>query len=144
MPRSILPAFLRSPEQLRIRVKAVEAERDQLKREVAQLEEKAAQYCSIFLSSRTEVVAPVAGEIVVRNALVGGIATAQSEPMFAIIRDNELELRADFAECFMLKVQPGQKVLMHGVGQPDTLTGTIRLVEPAIALASRLANSALV
>lgn len=91
--------------------------------------------------SRTEVVAPVSGEVVDRNALVGGIATAQSEPMFAIIRDNELELSADFAERFMLKVQPGQKVLMRGVGQPDFLTGTVRLVEPAIALASRLGQA---
>jgi HlyD family secretion protein len=91
--------------------------------------------------SRTKVVAPVAGEVVDRNALVGSIATAQSEPMFAIIRDNELELSADFAERFMLKVQPGQKVLMRGVGQPDFLTGTVRLVEPAIALASRLGQA---
>jgi HlyD family secretion protein len=41
----------------------------------------------------------------------------------------------------MLKVQPGQKVLMHGVGQPDTLTGTVRLVDPAIALTSRLGQA---
>jgi HlyD family secretion protein len=118
-----------------VAVQGLEAAKAQLSLVDAQIEDLKLQL------SRTEVVAPVAGEIVVRNALVGGIASAQAEPMFAIIRDNELELRADFAERFMLKVQPGQKVLMHGVGQPDTLTGTVRLVEPAIALASRLGQA---
>lgn len=118
-----------------VAVQGLEAAKAQLALVDAQIEDLNLQL------SRTNVVAPVAGEIVVRNAMVGGVATAQSEPMFAIIRDNELELRADFAERFMLKVQPGQKVLMHGVGQPDTLTGTVRLVEPAIALASRLGQA---
>lgn len=118
-----------------VALQGLEAAKAQLALVDAQIEDLKLQL------SRTEVVAPVAGEIVVRNALVGGIASAQADPMFAIIRDNELELRADFAERFMLKVQPGQKVLMHGVGQPDTLTGTVRLVEPAIALASRLGQA---
>ena len=91
--------------------------------------------------SRTDVVAPVAGEIAERNALVGGIATAQGEPMFAIIRDNALELRAEIAERLIMKVQPGQKAVMRGVGQAQALTGTVRLVEPTIALASRLGQA---
>lgn len=118
-----------------VAVQGLEAAKAQLALVDAQIDDLKLQL------SRTEVVAPVGGEIVVRNALVGGIATAQADPMFAIIRDNELELRADFAERFMLKVQPGQKVLMHGVGQPDTLTGTVRLVDPAIALTSRLGQA---
>jgi HlyD family secretion protein len=118
-----------------VALQGLEAAKAQLALVDAQIEDLKLQL------SRTEVVAPVGGEIVVRNALVGGIASAQADPMFAIIRDNELELRADFAERFMLKVQPGQKVLMHGVGQPDTLIGTVRLVDPAIALASRLGQA---
>jgi HlyD family secretion protein len=118
-----------------VAVQGLEAAKAQLALVDAQIEDVKLQL------SRTEVVAPVAGEIVVRSALVGGIATAQSEPMFAIIRDNELELRADFAERFMLKIKPGQKVLMRGVGQPASLTGTVRLVEPAIAEASRLGQA---
>ncbi|MCA3445545.1 MAG: efflux RND transporter periplasmic adaptor subunit [Rhodobacter sp.] len=118
-----------------VAVQGLEAAKAQLALVDAQIEDVKLQL------SRTEVVAPVAGEIVVRSALVGSIATAQSEPMFAIIRDNELELRADFAERFMLKIKPGQKVLMRGVGQPASLTGTVRLVEPAIAEASRLGQA---
>ncbi|MFN5827290.1 MAG: efflux RND transporter periplasmic adaptor subunit, partial [Rhodobacterales bacterium] len=118
-----------------VAVQGLEAAKAQLALVDAQIEDVKLQL------SRTEVVAPVAGEIVARSALVGGIATAQSEPMFAIIRDSELELRADFAERFMLKIKPGQKVLMRGVGQPASLTGTVRLVDPAIAEASRLGQA---
>lgn len=118
-----------------VAVQGLEAAKAQLALVDAQIEDVKLQL------SRTEVVAPVAGEIVARSALVGGIATAQSEPMFAIIRDSELELRADFAERFMLKIKPGQKVVMRGVGQPASLTGTVRLVDPAIAEASRLGQA---
>ena len=91
--------------------------------------------------SRTEVIAPVGGEVVERNAMVGAVATAAGDPMFAIIRDGELELRADVAERFMLKLKPGQKVTMTGVGQTEPLTGEVRLVEPNIDLASRLGQA---
>ena len=91
--------------------------------------------------SRTEVVAPVAGEVVERNAMIGAIATSSGDPMFAIIRDGALELRADVAERFMLKLTEGQKVVMHGVGQDEPLSGTIRLVQPSIDLATRLGQA---
>ncbi|PZQ96648.1 MAG: efflux RND transporter periplasmic adaptor subunit [Cereibacter sphaeroides] len=105
----------------------------------AQLELVDAQIEDLKLQlSRTEVVAPVAGEVVARNAMVGAIATAASDPMFTLIRDNELELRAEVAERFMLKLKAGQKVTMRGVGPGQDLTGTVRLVQPDIDLATRL------
>jgi HlyD family secretion protein len=91
--------------------------------------------------SRTDVIAPVGGEVVERNAMVGAVATAAGEPMFALIRDGELELRADVAERFILKVQPGQPAVMTGVGQPAPLTGSVRLVRPDVDLASRLGQA---
>jgi HlyD family secretion protein len=87
--------------------------------------------------SRTEVIAPVSGEVVDRNAMIGAVATAAGDPMFAIIRDGELELRADVAERFMMKLQPGQPVTMTGVGQSAPLTGSVRLIRPNIDLTSR-------
>ncbi len=87
--------------------------------------------------SRTDVIAPVGGEVVERNAMIGAVATSAGEPMFALIRDGELELRADVAERFLLKVQPGQKVTMTGVGLTEPLTGEVRLVRPNVDLASR-------
>lgn len=56
MPRSIIPAFLRSPAELRTRLAAVDAERARLASDVAQLEEKVAQYSRMFLNARAEVV----------------------------------------------------------------------------------------
>jgi HlyD family secretion protein len=91
--------------------------------------------------ARTQVVAPVAGEVVERNAMIGAIASAAGNPMFAIIRDGELELRADVPERFMLKLAPGQKVVMHGVGQSDALSGAVRLVQPTVDLTTRMGQA---
>lgn len=88
--------------------------------------------------SRTEVKAPVAGKIVARNAKIGAIATAAGEPMFVIVRDAALELRADVSETDIMRLQPGQKALLKAVGMSETLTGTVRLVEPAIDPVTRL------
>jgi HlyD family secretion protein len=88
--------------------------------------------------SRTEVKAPVAGEIVARNAKLGAIATGAGQPMFVIVRDAALELRADVAESDILRLKPGQPAHLRGVGTGEPLVGTVRLVEPTIDTASRL------
>ena len=87
--------------------------------------------------SRTEVKAPVAGEIVERNARIGGIATAAGQAMFVIVRDGSLELRADIAESDLLRLKIGQKAMLRAVGGTEPLTGTIRLVEPSIDTLTR-------
>ncbi|MBD3764407.1 MAG: efflux RND transporter periplasmic adaptor subunit [Rhodobacterales bacterium] len=98
-----------------------------------------AQIANIDLQvARTEIKAPVAGRIVARNAQVGAIASAQAQPMFEIVRDGALELRADVAEPDMQRLAPGQRVTLRAVGLAAPLTGTVRLVEPAIDAASRL------
>ena len=56
MPRSIIPAFLRSPAELRTRLAASEAERARLEALVAELEEKIVQRSRMFLAARAEVV----------------------------------------------------------------------------------------
>lgn len=92
-----------------------------------------AQLANIDLQlSRTEVKAPVAGEITHRNAVVGSIASAAGQPMFTMIRDGALELSADVAEIDLTRLQPGQTVSMVSVGSAERLTGSIRLVEPTI------------
>jgi HlyD family secretion protein len=91
--------------------------------------------------SRTEVKAPVAGEIVARNAKIGAIATAAGLPMFVIVRDAALELRADVAESDILRLKPGQPAKLRGVGMGEPLAGTVRLVEPSIDAVSRLGRA---
>lgn len=90
-----------------------------------------------LMLARTEVKAPVAGEITARSAQVGAIASA-AMPMFSMIRDNALELRADVAEGDVLRLAPGQPVTLHLAGDTAPRKGTVRLVEPAIDTATRM------
>lgn len=101
-----------------------------------------AQMANIDLQlSRTEVKAPVSGEITTRNARVGAIASAAGEPMFTIIRDNALEVLADVAEADVMRLAPGQAANLRLVGASAPLKGTLRLVEPTIGTQSRLGRA---
>lgn len=91
--------------------------------------------------ARTEVKAPVAGVIVARNAKLGAVATAAGQPMFVIIRDGALELRADVAEADVLRLASGMTAKLHGVGMTDSIAGTVRLVEPSIDPLTRLGQA---
>ncbi|NEX46431.1 efflux RND transporter periplasmic adaptor subunit [Rhodobacter sp. ETT8] len=101
-----------------------------------------AQIANVDLQlSRTEVKAPVSGEIIARNARVGAIASAAGEPMFTIIRDNALEVLADVAEADVMRLAPGQTANLRLVGASAPLKGTLRLVEPTIGTQSRLGRA---
>jgi HlyD family secretion protein len=91
--------------------------------------------------SRTEVKAPVAGKIIARNAKLGAIATAAGQPMFVMVRDGALELRADIAETDIVRLAPGQMATLQAVGLGNTVTGTVRLIEPAIDPVTRLGRA---
>lgn len=108
----------------------------------AQLSLSEAQLANINLQlERTEVKAPVSGEITARNAVVGGIATAAADPMFQLIRDGQLELTVDVAEADLTRLAPGQTVTMVSVGAATPFTGKVRLVEPAIDTTTRLGRA---
>lgn len=105
----------------------------------AQLRLVEAQTADVELQlRRTAIVAPVTGEILERNAMIGAIAGSANEPLFAILRDGLLELRADVAELDVLRLAAGQRVMMRVVGLPEPLGGAIRLVEPTVDTVSRL------
>ena len=91
-----------------------------------------------LMLSRTEVKAPVGGEITARNAQIGAIASAAGQPMFTLIRDGAMELRADVAEGDILRLAPGQTVALHLQGDAAARKGTVRLVEPSIDLTTRM------
>jgi len=108
----------------------------------AQLALVQAQLANIELQlARTDVKAPVSGEITHRNAVVGAVASAAGQPMFTMIRDGALELSADVAEIDLTRLKPGQKATMVAVGSPEQLTGTVRLVEPTIDTTTRLGRA---
>ena len=88
--------------------------------------------------SRTDVKAPVAGVISQRNAKMGAIASGAGQPLFTIIRDGELELKADLAESDVLKVAPGQKAQISLIGGKKPILGTVKRVEPTVNATTRL------
>lgn len=101
-----------------------------------------AQMANVDLQlSRTEVKAPFGGEITARNAQLGAIASAQGQPMFTLIRDGALELRADISETDLGRIAIGQKVALTLVGSATPVTGTVRLIEPVIDPATRLGRA---
>lgn len=120
--------------QARVRVAELGIESAQ-----AQLDVIDAQLATLELRvGRTEVRSPAAGLVVVRNATVGEIASAAGQPMFVIVRDGVMELRAEVAEGDLSRLSPGMAVTMTTVGATDTLSGTIRMIEPSIDTMTRL------
>lgn len=98
-----------------------------------------AQLADIDLQlSRTQIKAPVGGVIVERNAQVGAIASAAGQPMFSLLKDGELELRADVAEQDLLRLAAGQKATIRVAGVREPISGTVRIVEPTVNMQTRL------
>ena len=100
-----------------------------------------AQVANAELSlQRTDVVAPVSGTIVERNATLGSIATA-GQPLFVIVKDSALELQGDVAEIDLLRLDVGQVASLRLVGSTEPLAGSVRLVEPTIDMTTRLGRA---
>ncbi len=90
--------------------------------------------------ARTAVKAPVSGVISVRNARIGAIAAGVGDPLFTIIRDNAIELKADVPEGDILKLKPGQIVHMAVAGTSTKVDGTVRSIDPMIDATTRLGS----
>lgn len=118
--------------QLAVAVQSLEAAKANLALVEAQLANVDLQL------SRTEVKAPFAGEISARNATLGAIASAAGLPMFILMRDSALELRADISGSDLMRVQPGQPAALRLSSSPDPVPGSVRLVEPTIDSGTRL------
>ncbi|WP_128254249.1 efflux RND transporter periplasmic adaptor subunit [Falsirhodobacter deserti] len=86
---------------------------------------------------RTDVTTPVAGRVITRNAAIGQIASPSAEPMFVLIRDGQLELRADVSETDLLRLAQGQPATLT-LPDGSTLQGRVRLVEPQVDETTRL------
>jgi HlyD family secretion protein len=90
--------------------------------------------------SRTDVKAPVAGIVSARSAKIGAIASGAGQPLFTIIRDGKLELKADLAESDVLKVAPGQKAQIALIGGKKPISGTVKRVDPTVSATTRLGS----
>ena len=120
----------------------VNVARQSLEAARAQLVSVEAQLANVELNlTRTEVVAPVAGAVVARNAQVGAIASAAGQPMFTLMRDGAVEMRAELSERDLIRVAAGQAVLLRAAGLAQPVEGRVRLVEPVVEAASRLGHA---
>lgn len=98
---------------------------------------EAAQRLAKLNLDYTQIVAPVDGLIVVRNAELGAISGTGGDPLFTMIAGGEVELAADVIETALGQLNPGDpaEIRVAGVGP---VTGRIRLVPAAVDPVTRL------
>lgn len=87
---------------------------------------------------QTIIRSPEDGLVSKRDAHVGEVSTS-GKPLFYIVRDNKLELRAQVADIDLSKFQPGQLVTVKPTAEdPRTATGRVWLVSPQVDTVTRL------
>lgn len=86
--------------------------------------------------ARTRIVAPRAGVVSRRTALAGAIV-ASGEELFRVVRDHQLEWRAELTSSQLALVASGQGVQLQA---PDggAAAGSVRQVAPMVSTTSRL------
>ena len=87
---------------------------------------------------RSTILAPEAGVIFERNAVIGGL-TNSSEPLFRIARHNEIEMEAMVPESQLSALTINQPVSVALTGVSSPIQGTIRLITPRVDNARRMA-----
>jgi len=92
--------------------------------------------------ARTELKAPAAGTISARAARLGAIAGMNGEPLFRLVRNNEIEFNAEVPETTLPQIEPGQNVEVWLAGVRDAIGGHVRLVDPTVDKTSRLGRVA--
>lgn len=108
----------------------------------AQVDSLTAQLANVELMlDRTEIKAPVGGLILTRNAQVGAVASAAGQPMFVIVKDGALELRADVAEADIPRVTRDLTAKVQLAANVAALPGTVRLVEPGVDATTRMGRA---
>ena len=94
--------------------------------------------------SKAEVIAPVAGVVARRNAEAGALTGADA--LFAIIKDDAVELAAEVNATDLARLRPGQTALVHLSGQDMALPsggyGEVLLEPPAYWAALTLPETA--
>jgi HlyD family secretion protein len=90
--------------------------------------------------ARTDVKTPVGGVVSARTAKVGAIANGTGEPLFTIIRDGAVEMKAEIIETDLPKLEIGQKAKVTLADGKTQIDGQIRLISPVVDTQTRLGN----
>ena len=88
-------------------------------------------------ATKMVVRAPVSGVILERNVRPGDLSAAGGQPMFRMIRDDQVELEAQAPETALAGIKPGTGAT---VILPDgrKITGKVRLIGPAVDANTKL------
>ncbi len=90
--------------------------------------------------ARTDVKTPVSGVVSARTAKVGAIANGAGEPLFTIIRDGAVEVKAEIIETDLPKLAIGQRAEVTLADGKTQIEGKIRLISPVVDTQTRLGN----
>ncbi|WP_046867900.1 efflux RND transporter periplasmic adaptor subunit [Microvirga massiliensis] len=89
-------------------------------------------------STTFDVVAPVSGVVIAREARIGALASPQSPaPLFRLARDGAMEVVAGLPAARLTNLRPGQAARVQIPGSGETV-GRVRLVAPKIDRQTRL------
>jgi HlyD family secretion protein len=88
---------------------------------------------------RSSVISPEAGVVFERKAKIGGVVS-NSEPLFRIARNNEIEIEALVAESELSGLKIGHNVTVVLTGEDIEIEGKIRLISPYISDSTRMAS----
>lgn len=86
---------------------------------------------------RAEIVAPVSGLVVERNAILGALAGGSAGPLFKLLADGEIEMSAEVIETALqgLSVGDPAEVNVAGLGN---INGEVRLIPATVDPVTRL------
>jgi HlyD family secretion protein len=90
--------------------------------------------------SRTHIVAPMNGTVLVRHAEIGQIANPGGEALFRLESGDEVEMRGQIAEQDLVRVKVGQSATVYLTGIDRPFTGRVRLLGAVIDPQTRLGD----
>ena len=130
--QAVAPAGALSAEDVEKRHATAVTDEANVKVAAAQLAEYQARL------NRTRVVAPVDGEILVRTAEVGQIASSGGTALFRLASGGEVEMRGQVAEQDLAVLKVGQSASIFITGLSRAFDGRVRLLGAVIDPNTRL------
>jgi HlyD family secretion protein len=130
--QAVAPAGALSAEDVEKRHATAVTDEANVKVVAAQLAEYQARL------SRTRVVAPADGTILVRSAEVGQTASPGGNPLFRLANGGEIEMRGQIAEQDLAVVKVGQPASVYITGLSRSFEGRVRLLGAVIDPNTRL------
>ena len=121
-------------DQQRLRLESAQANVQAARAEIAQLQSQLTD--SRHQRAKAEITAPVSGIISQRTAEAG--ALTDSDALFHIIQDGEMELAANATADELSVLKTGMPAKVRVRGQHDPLSGSIRLISPQMDSGTRL------